>query len=145
GQDNNEMTQTFSMNKQSGLLNIYASEKVHKEVQEYLNVLRRSATAQVLIEAKILEVSLFDQFATGIDWRALGLLSGEGAVNFLRGGLGTSLDSIGTGTGSILTDTATSSFAVGYDGNDVQAVIEAVSEFGTVRALASPRLTVLNN
>jgi type II secretory pathway component GspD/PulD (secretin) len=41
--------------------------------------------------------------------------------------------------------TQNSSLALGYLGNDVQAVVEAISAFGTVKALASPRLTVLNN
>ena len=32
-----------------------------------------------------------------------------------------------------------------FTGNDIQALIGAISQFGTVKALASPRITVLNN
>ena len=143
---NDEPKTSFSINKQAGIVNVYASEKQQKEVQDYLELVRRSVTSQVLIEAKILEVSLNDQYATGIDWRAMHLLDGNGALNFLRGATGSALNSIGTSTGTNLIGTqGNSSFAVAYDGNDVQAVMEAISEFGTVRALASPRLTVLNN
>ncbi|MCF8496748.1 MAG: type II and III secretion system family protein [Alphaproteobacteria bacterium] len=137
----------FSMNRQAGLINVYASEKVQKEVDRYLTVLRRSSTAQVLIEAKIMEVSLNDEFITGIDWRALDISSGEVALNYLSSTGSAVLSGLGPSTapapgGSVATS---SNFVVGYAGDDVQAVIQAISGFGTVRALASPRLTVLNN
>ncbi len=142
-----ERQASFSINKQSGLVNVYASERAHKEVNEYLKILRRSATAQVLIEAKILEVTLNDEFVTGIDWRSMGLLSGEMAVNYLGTGFGI-LDTLSPDSAPVPAGTTiatNSNFVLGYSGNDVQAVIEAVAGFGTVRALASPRMTVLNN
>ena len=139
---------SFSLNKQAGLINVYATERAHGEVDAYLKALRRSVTAQVLIEAKILEVTLDDEYATGIDWRVLDFPSGEWAVNYLSNGAG-ALDAINGSLSSALPSTSTiqqgSNFVVGYGGSDVQSVIRAVSGFGTVRALASPRLTVLNN
>jgi len=92
---------SFAVNRQAGLVSVYGSERAHKEVSAYLIDLRKSMTAQVLIEAKILEVSL--------------------------------------------TDPANNNFVVGFLGNDIQALVQAMSGFGNVRALASPRLTVLNN
>lgn len=139
--------QTFSLNRQSGLISVYANERGHKEVAEYLNKLERAASAQVLIEAKILEVTLNDEFATGIDWRVIDMLSGEIALNYLSEGFGI-LDSLGPDSApslSLPTEAVESSFVVGYAGNDVQAVVQAISGMGAVRALASPRMTVLNN
>lgn len=130
GEEGGADESTFTLNKQAGLINVYASEKVHEEIAAYLKLLKRAVTAQVLIEAKVLEVTLNDAHATGIDWSALSLLSGEVALGFSSNGA--------TGSGE-------SNFVMGYTGNDVQALIQAVSDFGTVRALASPRLTVLNN
>ncbi len=142
---------TLSINKQAGVINVFAPEKVQEEIDAYLNLVRRSVTAQVLIEAKILEVTLNDEFVAGIDWRAMSLFSGEGVLNFSTGGFG-SLDTLASGAGAGLvplsgaaTIADASSFVVGFAGNDVQALIHAISGFGTVRALASPRLTVLNN
>ena len=37
-------------------------------IQLYLTMLSRNASAQVLIEAKIVEVSLSDQFLSGVRW-----------------------------------------------------------------------------
>mgnify|MGYP000386206743 CR=1 FL=1 len=138
---------TFSINKQAGLINVFGSERQHKEIREYLKVVERSSTSQVLIEAKILEVTLNDEYSTGIDWRALDLLSGELSVGYLAQGVSSALANAATSStpsgGVSLGET--SNFVLGYAGNDAQAVIEAVSGFGTVRALASPRMTVLNN
>lgn len=118
---------SFTINKQAGIINVVTTEKGHKKVAEYLQLLEKSVTAQVLIEAKILEVELTDEFATGIDWGAV--IGGE----------------FGFGFSGPISATGTSSFAAAYTGNDFQTAIQALSTFGTVKALASPRVTVLNN
>ena len=125
---------TYSLNKQAGMINVYASERVHKQVKKYLDELRRSVTSQVLVEAKIFEVSLFDEYINGIDW------------NLMNGGeFGTGFNTTQSlfSTGSIAG--VNSNFFTSVIGNDFEAAVIALSGFGTVRALASPRLTVLNN
>ena len=143
-----EVDGSFTINKQAGIINVFATERSHRLVNEYLEVLRKSVTSQVLIEAKILEVSLNDEFVTGIDWGGLNFLGGELVTDFLSNGTTRGVSSLvpGISTGLGGTSIATGqNFVIGYNGNDVQALIEAISGFGTVRALASPRLTVLNN
>ena len=148
-----EASTQFSINKQAGMVNIYATEKQQKEVQAYLEVLKKAVTSQVLIEAKIFEVNLFDEYITGIDWQALSL-GPEGFGNFLSSGGATSLNTAASGLtrglvtapiGSSLSGTNPNNFTLGYLGNDLEALVQAISGFGTVRALASPRLTTLNN
>lgn len=146
---------SFAVNRQAGLITVHASERAHKELQEYLNELRRSVTSQVLIEAKILEVTLEDQFAAGIDWSVVnGFLSGEVPLRFtgpVTAGAGsfafpqameTVRPIIDISGRSSATD---SNFVTGYLGNDISGILQAIQGFGTVKALASPRLTVLNN
>ncbi|MCB1531505.1 MAG: type II and III secretion system family protein [Alphaproteobacteria bacterium] len=134
---------SFAVNKQSGLVTVYASERQHEEVAEYLRILERAASAQVLIEAKILEVTLNDEYSTGIDWRAIGSEFSIGYVSQGFDGLVNTFSSpVAPSNTSVATD---SNFVMGYAGNDAQAIIQAISGFGTVRALASPRMTVLNN
>ena len=154
---------SFAVNRQAGLVTIFGNQKAHKEISEYLTELKRSTTAQVLIEAKIIEVQLFDQFSAGVDWQALSLLSGEGVLQFGSAAgvdsgistLGTRVPPLGTNAleGILANNTATrpsnslgdGNFVVGFLGNDVQAMVQALQSFGTTKALASPRLTVLNN
>ena len=119
---------SFAINKQAGLINVFASGKAHKQIQDYLDLVKRSVTSQVLIEAKILEVTLSDDYETGINWDLIGLPD-EFGVSFQT---------------SAVTPTNTA-FAASFAGNDVDAAIQAISRFGTVKALASPRVTVLNN
>lgn len=153
GGDEDPFEPRFSLNRQAGIINVFANEKTHKEVDKYLKLLRRASTAQVLIEAKILEVSLADEFATGIDWRSIGLLSGEVTSQYLSSGAGvldTFRSSVTNAAGAIVTPSGTtqattSNFVMGYSGNNIEAIAEAVAGFGAVHALASPRLTVLNN
>ncbi len=124
-------TPSYSMNKQAGIISVYANERLHKKVDEYLSELRRSVTSQVLIEAKVLEVSLSDEFATGIDWSLLdrvGDFSVSGAF---------AKPSFDTPSANLVT--------FGFAGDDISSFVSALSRFGTVHALASPRLTVLNN
>jgi MSHA biogenesis protein MshL len=130
-------TPTYSLNKQAGLVSVFANERVHKKIKDYLKQLQRSVGAQVLIEAKVFEVSLNDDFATGINWDAIQLPASEFSLAFGSNATGSPLPG--------LTPASTASFSLGYTGNDLTAVIEAVSRFGTVHALASPRLTVMNN
>ncbi len=131
---------TFSINKQAGLINVFASQKVHDEVAHYLDMLRKSVTSQVLVEAKVFEVSLKDEYINGIEWQAL-TENGKGIVRLLEG----TDNLIGAITQPGGTVATISNFGAGYVGSDVGAFVEAISGFGTVRALASPRLTVLNN
>lgn len=133
----------FSLNRQAGLISVFAPERLHTKVAEYMKELKKSVSSQVLIEAKVLEVTLSDRFSAGIDWSRVGvdLLGGTGAIGF-----GPRAESLVRG----LIDT-TEGAEAGYDGslsfgtNDFNLAIEALSKFGTVSALASPRLTVLNN
>ncbi len=128
---------SFSLNKQAGIITIFASEREHKKIENYLMELRRSVTAQVLIEAKVLEVSLSDEFSAGINWNTL-LDNGNVKLGYTTtGALGRAvLDP---------TPAPVSNFQVGFTNSDFSTLIDAISRFGTVHALSSPRLTVLNN
>lgn len=143
---------SFAVNKQAGLVTVFASERAQRELEEYLNKVRRSVTSQVLIEAKILEVTLQDQFAAGIDWNVLSLLSGEGTMRFTGPVTGGTLVNPTTMVAnrplidiSSVSSATNSNFMAAFLGNDIQAIVQAIQGFGTVKALASPRITVINN
>lgn len=132
---------TYSINKNAGIISVYAADRVQKQVRKYLDLVHKSTTAQVLIEAKILEVSLSDAYATGIDWRAMQPKGDISTLNFFSGtGSAATLSGLG-----INSSDNNSSIALGYASDDLEAFITALSNFGTVKALASPRVTVINN
>jgi general secretion pathway protein D len=130
----------FSLNRQAGLVSVFAPERLQKKIDTYLKTLKKSVTAQVLIEAKVLEVSLKDEFSAGIDWSVLFDSGASGGLGF--GSQATD----GLVRGILATDgSLASNSSVSYISDNFNAAIDALSRFGTVQGLASPRLTVLNN
>ena len=127
---------TFSVNKDNGLINVFATEQQQKEIGRYLSEVHRNATAQVLIEAKVLEVALSDEYNTGINWNEAGEIDLTGLVSlsgsFERPAFNPSLSG-GAFTAKL------------QPGRDLEMAVSALSRFGTVRALSSPRVTVLNH
>lgn len=123
---------TFSISKQTGVVSVFASERQHRLVRKFVQEFRKRVSTQVLIEAKILQVELTDEFANGIDWGALnltGLVRINGSFPFPG-----------------FPSAPASTFGVTFTpGNDFSTAIRAMSRFGTVRALSSPRVTVVNN
>lgn len=126
----------YSINRQAGIVSVFASERQQKQVAKYLDMLKKAVSSQVLIEAKVLEVSLTDEFSAGIDWNAA---IGD---RFITG-----VDTVGEVVAPALQPVSDPnlSFLAAYSSGDFNATVEALQRFGTVHALASPRLTVLNN
>lgn len=138
----------FSINRQAGIVSVFGTERQHRQVENYFRVLRRSVSAQVLIEAKILEVTLNDEFRFGVNWAMLGGGVVNAAAPFNTATTPTvqapEFDPLITAPANAVTATA-NVLTLGLDFGDLNAVINAVEQFGTVRALSSPRLTVMQN
>jgi len=117
---------TYSISKETGIITVFANERQHKLVKSYIDDLRKNVMAQIQIEAKILEVSLSDEFNTGIDW-------GDNAF----GNMTISFPFTKTTSNTFTTNVSLASF--------FKPLIQMLSEYGTVRALSSPRVTVLNS
>jgi len=122
---------TFSVNKSAGVITVYANARQQNTVYEYLKNLKETVTTQVLIEAKLMEVTLADEFSSGIDWGQIDV---------------TGLASVGaTFNAPALNPAPSGSFtATLTPGSDISAAVDAIGRFGTSRALSSPRLTVIN-
>lgn len=127
---------SYSISKETGVVSVFATERQQKLVQKFLDKYRHQALTQILIEAKVLEVDLNDQYATGIDWGVMG-------ANLTR--LIPSLTANFPSPG-VTAAPASTAFTTNLDlGHGFHPVIQALSAFGTVRSLSSPRVTVMNN
>lgn len=113
----------ISIHRQGGIVSAYTTQSKHEEIQKYLKLLKDSSEAQVLIEAKILEVSLKDEFKSGINWH---VMRSGGAM------LDKSYDRSGL-------------FSAGIDRKSLSIVSGFIETFGAVKTLSSPRITILNN
>lgn len=118
----------FSVDKQAGLLTVFGDSRQQEAVDSYFKKLRRKANAQVLIDARIIEVELNDGYKSGINWttlfnRGLNLGADFAAPNISPTGL----------------------FSASVNATDFSGILNLVRTFGTTRVLSSPRLTVMNN
>jgi MSHA type pilus biogenesis protein MshL len=127
----------ININKMAGLISINATGKQHKKVKEYLDVLHMSLTSQVLIETKVIEVALRDEYKSGINWSTVGSdLSATGS--FIPG----TASAISSGVNS---------FGIGVIANDIigdfglTGSISLLEKFGVTRSLSNPRISTLNN
>jgi MSHA type pilus biogenesis protein MshL len=129
---------TYSVHKQGGLITIYAPEKTHKRIKDYLTKLKRASSSEVLIEAKIIEVTLKEEYRSGIDWRKMGKHN-DLQLNALFGATAQKSKFLDP------SDAQQSMFSFGATGTTFSAILNALQEFGHSRTLSSPRLTVMNN
>jgi|GEM_PF-4592037 len=120
---------TYSINKQAGVVTLRAPLIIQKEVEEYIDRVKKVATAQILVEVRLVEVQLNDEFSTGI--------------NFSRtGAVGVTAPFSSSSTTNALSSTP---FALTFSQGGLTAAVQFLQSFGTTKAIASPRLNVMNN
>jgi len=59
----------LSINRDAAIVTVRARHSHQREVEDYLESIRASVSRQVLIEATVVEINLFDRFEAGVDWR----------------------------------------------------------------------------
>lgn len=138
GTEDDKFASRYSINKQAGVISVFATERLHKQVGDYLEAIQKAVGSQVLIEAKVLEVTLSDEFSAGIDWQMFNIF--DRTFNL---GVDTAVAAIAPALNPVQSPPI--SMTASYVSGDFTAAVQAISRFGTVHALASPRLTVLNN
>ena len=94
-------------------------------VESYVRSFEASVQRQVLVEAKIVRVTLSRQFRFGIDWSLLGRTAGV--------------------RGTPVATTNTFSITLGGGASLVRATLTALESQGEVAVLSSPMITALNN
>lgn len=124
---------SFDLDKSSNVIFVRAREKKLEEAEELIFAFD-VRQPQVLIEAKIVEVSLADNFRFGINWDFV--LSKLGSLNSLSAA---AAYAVAPPAGAALT-----AIQLGSGEDDLQLVIQLIEKMGKTNTLASPRITVLN-
>ena len=152
---------------QSGVVVVRALPQELRAVEQYLRATRLSMERQVMLEAKIIDVTLSTDYQAGINWAlfnkrvALGQLSTNSATATR---LGLSPSELGTGPGAagLLADptnrtiaTATGAFAaanpagavfgLALQTNSFAALLNFLESQGHTQVLSSPRIAAINN
>lgn len=144
----------LSINKPASLISIYADGKTQQVVKKYIERAKLNYGSQVLIEAKVVEVNLKDEFNAGINWNLSEVRNVKSMEEKTENGKTTQtlvtnevLSTIlGIGTNPTLSSGLTSlDLAKSIGSKDLNVVVSALQEFGTTRTLSSPRISTLNN
>jgi MSHA biogenesis protein MshL len=123
------------INPDSGIVVVRAYPQELRKVAAYLDATQGITKRQVIIEAKILEVTLNDKFASGINWHIDGLDIVQTAGSS-AGGLPAKI------TSSFFADQITGTFT---RHNSFQAIISMLASQGKISVISSPRIATLNN
>ncbi|MDX2074472.1 MAG: secretin N-terminal domain-containing protein [Alphaproteobacteria bacterium] len=127
----------FSLNQQAGTLTFSGTERQHAVLRSFLRAIEANISSQVLIEAKIVEVSLNDSYQAGIDWSKLG--GNSVAFNTDLAAVTAANAALSPASITVLKND------ILRTGVDLSVAVNLLDEFGTTRALSSPRLNAMNN
>ncbi len=126
--DGSSSLSSVTPNKTAGMLTVYATDKQHLAIERYLEDVSKQSSMQVLIEAKVVEVSLEDKFRAGIDWS-------QDMFKLATPEADTMYSSL----------VSASNPALKIFGGDISVAVEAMSKFGSTKAISSPRIHAMNN
>lgn len=146
------------LSPQSGVMVVRALPSELSQVEAFLHASQVSLERQVVIEAKIIEVTLNNNFQAGINW---GLFNSKLSVGQLNVGASASKSSgiatttLGVATTPIsgtagqtlanATDAVNSMFGLVFKTGNFSAMLNLLEEQGKVHVLSSPRVATLNN
>jgi MSHA biogenesis protein MshL len=121
---------------QAGLVTVRAMPDEIRAVKTFLEVSEEIIQRQVILEARIIEVSLNDEFQQGINWDQI--LANTGSTDFQ---FSSSAGAVGNSISAALGNVTSLSFV----NKDFSGVLSLLSTQGNVQVLSSPRVTAINN
>ena len=150
------------VNRGSGVLVVKAFPLELRNVEAYLKATRLVVERQVMLEAKIIDVSLADGFQSGVNWaqfgrnddryvvgtmgtatslavaakNATGQVIGDGSVAILPGATSGIASTVGLGKGF---------YGLAFQSATFAALLNFLETQGSVHVLSSPRVATLNN
>lgn len=123
-----EQLNALSINKQAGLIMVYAPSRLQKKVAAYLKRVKKRAKRQVLIQAMVVEVQLSDAHQAGIDWSSFQVTNGT--ANQL------------SNTYPIHIVTVNNKLSQLFNMN---LGIKLLQKFGKTKVISQPKIVALNN
>lgn len=128
----------FTIDKSLGSITVTAPRSVLKKVENYLDTLKRELSRQVIIEAKILEITLNKNTQQGIDWSGV-LKNSPFQFQLTFGNNGLIVPKQGakfiSQVGLYQSDPAN---------NPLKFLVNAIGEYGNVKVLSDPKISLLN-
>ncbi|RUO23460.1 pilus (MSHA type) biogenesis protein MshL [Aliidiomarina iranensis] len=118
---------------QAGLATIRAYPSEIRAARDFLAAAENSLQRQVILEARIVEVSLSEGYQQGVDWSQITSGIGGGATEFSFSG------------GSVDATSLGGVFGLQFQSQSFNGMLEMLSTQGNVQVLSNPRVTATNN
>ena len=128
----------YDMNRDTGLLLVFAPERLQNEIREYLDENLSIAKRQVLLEATVVEVILSNQYKQGIDWSFFNSLASEGLGLYQGSALGSPATLLNLVV-ETFTDTDSASFIDENDDGFITAA-DGAEQYRNYLAFINPNL-----
>jgi len=123
---------SLAVNKQTGVIVVRAKPMQLLEIERFIDATQAQSQRQVILEAKIIEITLDDSHQDGVNWASI---AKQGTESFLTSVA--PLPAIATQ----LKDVFTTQVQFG----DFTAYVELLATQGKTKILSSPRISTLNN
>ncbi|WP_231158707.1 FecR domain-containing protein [Candidatus Gromoviella agglomerans] len=124
------------LHKQAGLISVYATRRQHKNVKRYISKLKKMIFTQIIIEAKIIEVELSENFQLGIDWNIFKHIV-DFPVKILL--------PFGNGDANNENTSSNQQKSLTLGDPDTQVAIKALQTFGKIDIVSNAFMRALNN
>lgn len=121
---------------QAGLVSVRAYPDELRMIRSFLSDTERNLTRQVVIEARILEVELSDEYQQGINWNQILTNIGSTDITF---------SNTSAALGNSISATLGGVTSLAFLNRDFSGVVDLLSTQGNVQVLSSPRVTAINN
>jgi len=137
------------LSPQAGLVTVKGYPKDVALVKAFLSRSEENLQRQVILEARIIEVTLSDGYQQGIEWQRL--LSNVGAKNNITNTRFEYSDSnpesafSGVSLSNVISNTLGGVTSLSFANTNFEGVVNLLSTQGDVNVLSSPRITALNN
>jgi MSHA biogenesis protein MshL len=144
------------VNAQSGIVAVRAMPGELNDIAKFLGRIQTTVSRQVIIEAKIIEVQLNDDYQAGVNWASLlsrgnsTYFAGQQSPADFSGNLltpaGTPVTvAPGNPIKGFVSNTLGGAFTLALDFKDFNTYVNLLQVQGNTRVLSSPRVSTLNN
>ena len=151
----NQEGRSVIVNPASGVVMVKAFPVEIRAIEDYMRMTQLIVERQVMLEAKILEVALSEDFQAGINWAWFGggnnryaigsvnpgaSLSGSGAIS--TGDVSVVPGAVGS---AIATELGSGLFGLAFQATNFASLLNFLETQGNVQVLSSPRIATINN
>jgi MSHA biogenesis protein MshL len=152
----NDRDHNVVVNAEAGVIAVRAMPKELSEVAKFLKKIQSTASRQVILEAKIIEVDLNNDYQAGINWSSVltnggqSFFGGTSSPSSFTGNLLTPSGPTvtvapGNAVKGLVSNTLGGAFTFALNARDFNAYVNLLQVQGNTRVLSSPRVSTLNN